>query len=233
MNAAARMAVTSAGVALAGAVLSGPVSFALVALHPQPAWQGVEPFVRAYHPLQGLPYVLGFFLVGGALSLVAALQVLAPEGLRARATAAVAFAAAFAALVFFNYVVQTTFVPSLVRQHRAEDGPLLAALTLANPRSLGWGLEMWGYAVLGVATWLVAPVLAGAGRAGKAAAALFVANGPVSVAGGLWTMLAPGWVMTGAGLAMFAAWNVLFIVMLALALVALRRHARLEAAEAA
>jgi hypothetical protein len=228
MSSAARMAVTSAGLTLAGALLSGPVSFALVALHPQPPWQGVEAFARAYHPVQALPYLLGFLLVGGAVALIAALQALAPEGLRARATAAVAFAAAFAALVSLNYVVQTTFVPALARDHRPQDGPLLAALTLANPRALGWALEMWGYAVLGVATWLIAPVLSGAGRPGKAAAALFVANGPVSVAGALWTMLSPGWVMTGAGLAMFGAWNALFIAMLALALVALRRQGRLD-----
>jgi hypothetical protein len=119
-------------------------------------------------------------------------------------------------------VLQTTFVPALVQGFVPENGPLLAALTLANPRSLGWALEMWGYAMLGVATWMAAPVLAARGRAGRAAAALFVANGPVSLAGGVWTALRPGWVMTATGFALFAAWNALVIAMLVLAIVALR-----------
>jgi len=223
-------AVGAAVVTLAGIVLSGPVSLALVAaLHPQPAWSGPDAFVRAYHPIQTLPYFTGFLLVGGSLYMIAALQTLAGEALRARATAALGFAAAFAALIFFNYVVQTTFVPALVAHRAPESAPLIAALSLSNPRALGWALEMWGYGVLGVATWLVAPVLADHGRAGRAAAALFVANGPVSIVGALLTALRPGWVMTPAGLAMFAGWNLLMIVMVALVIAALvsgRRAAR-------
>lgn len=229
MIAAARTARTAAVVTLAGVVLSGPVGLALVALHPQPAWRDVDTFVRAYHPLQSAPYFLGFLLVGGSLALVAALQAMARDELRARATAALGFAAAFAALITLNYVLQTTFVPALVQGFAPENGPLLAALTLANPRALGWALEMWGYAVLGVSTWLVAPVLRDLGRAGTAAGALFVANGPVSLAGGVWTALRPGWVMTGPGFVLFAAWNALVIAMLALAIRALGSAARAAA----
>jgi len=210
---------------LVGIILSGPVSLALVALHPQPPWTGPEAFARAYHPIQALPYFTGFLLVGGSLYLVAALQALAPPPLRARATAALAFASAFAALIFFNYIVQTTFVPALVRSPSAASAPLISAFALSNPRALGWALEMWGYAVLGVATWLIAPVLSEHGRAGRAAAALFVANGPVSIAGGVWTALSPGWVMTAPGFALFAGWNLLMLAMAALTIAALRAHA--------
>jgi hypothetical protein len=79
--------------------------------------------------------------------------------------------------------------------------------------------------VLGVATWLIAPVLVDHGRAGRTAAALFVANGPVSIIGALWTALRPGWVMTPIGLGMFAGWNLLMLVMVALVIVAFRARA--------
>jgi hypothetical protein len=221
---AASATIGAAIVTLAGIVLSGPVSMALVTLHPQPPWTGPEAFARAYHPIQTLPYFTGFLLVGGSLALIAALQTLATEPHRARATAALGFAAAFAALIVFNYVVQTTFVPALVQSRSPESASLIAALSLSNPRALGWALEMWGYAVLGVATWLVAPVLAGHGRAGRIAAALFIANGPVSIVGAIWTALQPGWVMTPAGLGMFAGWNLLMFVMVALVIAAFRSH---------
>jgi hypothetical protein len=223
---AAGSTIAAAVVTLAGIVLSGPVSMALVTLHPQPAWTGPEAFVRAYHPIQTVPYFTGFLLVGGSLSLIAALQTAARDPHRARATAALGFAAAFAALIVFNYVLQTTFVPALARSRSPESGPLIAALSLSNPRALGWALEMWGYGVLGVATWLVAPVLADHGRAGRVAAALFVANGPVSIVGAIWTALQPGWVMTPMGLGMFAGWNLLVFVMVALVIAAFRSTAR-------
>jgi len=218
-----RSVVTGAIVTLAGIVLSGPVSLALVnTLHPQPSWTGPEAFALAYHPIQTLPYFTGFLLVGGSLYLVAALQTLADETHRVRATAGLAFAAAFAGLIFFNYVVQTTFVPALATDPSPENAALIAAFSLSNPRALGWALEMWGYGVLGVATWLVAPVLSERGRAGRIAAALFVANGPVSIVGALLTTLRPGWVMTPAGFILFAAWNLLMLAMVALVIVAFR-----------
>jgi hypothetical protein len=211
---------------LVGLLLSGPVSLSLVALHPQPAWTTPEAAVRAYHPIQTVPYLTGFLLVGGALGLIAALHALARPGLRARTGAALGFASAFAALIFLNYVVQTTFVPALIGDYTPDKAPLVAAFSLANPRSLGWALEMWGYAVLGAATWLVAPVFARDGRLGRATAGLFVANGLVSVAGALLTAARPGWVMTPVGTVTFAGWNLLVAVMLVLAIVVLRRRAR-------
>lgn len=226
MSTARRDASLAAAITLAGVVLSGPVSLALVTLHPQPAWVDAETFARAYHPIQAVPYFTGFLLVGGSLYLIAALHALAAEALRPRATAALGFASAFAALIFLNYIVQTTFVPALARAYSRERAPLIAALAMSNPEAVSWALEMWGYAVLGVATWLIAPVFVGASRFGAVTAALFVANGPVSIAGGVFTALRPGWVMSTAGLALFAAWNLLMVVMLATAIVAVRSQER-------
>ncbi len=215
----------AASATLAGILLSGPVAMLLVGVtYPQPVWLGAEAFAAAHHPVQTLPYWFGFLLDGGSVALIAALHAMAPPDLKARTGAALAFAAAFAALIFFNYAMQTSFVPVLAEEYSAAKAPVISALTMANPRSLAWALEMWGYALLGVATWLVAPVFSG-GRLERATAWLFVANGPVSIAGGFWTAAQPGWVMSPLGLSMFAGWNVLMFAMVVLALVCFRKRA--------
>jgi len=218
----ARHAVTvSAAVALIGAVTSGPLGIWLVGvMHPQPPWRDAATFIAAYHPIQTLPYVFGFFLVGGFVGLVASLHALAPKALRPRTLCALPMVGAFAAMIFVNYAVQTTFVPALVTSS-PEDASLISGLTMANPRSLGWALEMWGYAVLGVATWLVAPVFR-QGPLERTTAWLFVANGPVSVLGGVATAAVPGWVLTLGGLLAFAVWNVLVVAMTTLAILSMR-----------
>jgi hypothetical protein len=128
----------------------------------------------------------------------------------------------FAALIFFNYVVQTAFIPVLATEYAPANGPLLAALSMANPKSLAWALEMWGWGFLGLATWMIAPVFRGSGLA-RAARWAFVANGPISIAGATWTAIRPGWVMTSAGLIAFGLWNLLLLFMAGLALAIFRR----------
>lgn len=225
-----RAGIVAATVTLVGALASGPLAQLVVAgTHPQPPWQDARTFVAKYHPVQALPFLLGFLLVAGFVVLVASLHTLASARLRARTQSAIVFTAAFSALVLFNYAVQTTFVPALVSADDEASAQLIAALTMTHPASLGWSLEMWGYAWLGVATWLVAPVFAGT-RVERAARATFAANGPISIAGGFWTALQPGWVMTRPGLIAFALWNALVIAMCVLALLAFARRLRSAAA---
>jgi hypothetical protein len=214
-----------AGVALVGAIASGPLSLWLLAItHPQPPWRDAATFAAAYHPVQTLPYVLGCLLVGGFVVLVACLHLLAPTEARARTTTALAFVAAFAAMIIGNYAIQTTFVPALLRSGIPSDVQLAAAVTMANPRSLGWTLEMWGYAVLGVATWLAAAVFAGSPLE-RAARVLFTVNAPVSIAPAVAAAVRPGWVTTPIGLAAFMLWNGLVVAMTVLALLAMRARA--------
>jgi hypothetical protein len=210
-----------------GVVGSGPVAlFVVERTHPQPEWVDGATFAHAYHPIQILPYLLGFALVSGLLLLLTGIHAAAEEPMRPRATLALVFGGVFASMVFLNYVVQTTFVPALVRD--VANARMIAAFSMRNPASLGWGLEMWGYGLLGVATWLVAPVF-GRARIDRAASTAFVANGAMSVAGALWTTLDPGWVLTLPGLIAFAAWNVVLFVMAALALAAFRRPSHADA----
>jgi hypothetical protein len=84
---------------------------------------------------------------------------------------------------------------------------------------------MWGYGVLGVATWLVAPVFDQT-RLERATALLMAMNGPVSVAGAVWTLLQPSWEQTPIGLVAFAGWNVLLATMAGCASVTFWRRTR-------
>lgn len=223
---ARRAVALSAAVALAGAIASGPVALWLVgATHPQPPWDGADAFVAAYHPIQTMPFYLGFALVGGMVALIIGLHRLAPDALRGRTLLAVPAAGAFAGMIVTNYAVQTTHVPALATGTAPEDGLVIGVFTMANPRSLGWALEMWGYAVLGVATWLVAPVFRGS-RLERATGGLFALNGPVSIAGAVANAARPGWVLTGGGLVAYAAWNALVAAMAALAILAMRARER-------
>jgi hypothetical protein len=209
---------------LLGALLSGPASLWLVGVtHPQPPWRDARTFVEHFHVIQTLPFFLGFFLVGGLLALLASLARLAPPEAHARALLAFGLGCAFTALVCFNYAVQTTFIPLVARAYTDADAGVLAAFTMSNPRSLGWCLELWAYGIVGLATWLAAPVFSGS-PSERLTAALCTLNGPLSVGSALVTPFVPGWALTTPGLVAFGLWNLLVIALGAAAFVALRRR---------
>ncbi len=213
--------------ALLGVVLSGPLAVVLVeATHPQPPWIDAATYAAHLHAVQLLPYAGGILLVSALVVLVTSLHALGAAEHPVRTVAALVATAVFTSFIFFNYVAQTTFVPELARRDPIAGASLIAALSMANPTSLAWAIEMWGWAFFGAASWLVAPVFGRRGL-GRAAALAFVANGPVSLAGAVATVARPGWVLTSAGLAAFAAWNALLAAMAVLAMLALRpdRHA--------
>jgi hypothetical protein len=124
-----------------------------------------------------------------------------------RADAARLLAAVFAATILLNYVIQTTFVPALLRD--GSSSALVGGFAMTNPVSLGWSLEMWGYAFVAVALWLVAPALDRRSRIESAAVWLIQANAVVSVVGGVLTSARQQWVFSSPGLVGFGAWNVL------------------------
>jgi hypothetical protein len=227
MNTSAnRIGIYGASLTLFGILVSGPLALLVIqATHPQPPWQGAEVFARSYHPIQSVPFFGGFFLVGGFVLLVASIHASARKEHRALTAAALAFVGAYAGMVCFNYTTQTTFVPGLARNFAASDASVLAALSMSNPASLAWGIEMWGYALLGVATWLVAPTF-GASAVERATAWTFIANGPASICPAVLTALRPGWVMTTAGFLSFVIWNLLVLAMTVLALVAFSKRGR-------
>ena len=196
---------TSAALVLAGAVLSGPVAMLVVAqVSPQPAWTDVSTFAENYHPVQSLPYALGYLLLAGFVFFSASCHALAAAPLRPRTSAALVFTAIYATLVFTNYTVQLGFIPRVLNDRPA----YISALTMANPASFAWFLEMFGYAAMGVATWLLAAAFRGSRRA-NVIRYLLIANGVLSIIGAACTALFDRWVFSAAGLLSFAGWNLL------------------------
>lgn len=214
----ARYLSVSAAVVTAGILLSGPLGVALVMIFaPQPQWRDAAVFVRSYSGLQTLPYLFGFLIVGGFVAFMSGLVGTGREEQRPLEIAGAAFTGVFAALVFFNYVLQTAFVPQALDSSEA----ILAMATMANPRSLGWALELYGYGVLGVATGFAAPLFEGRGGQG-AIRILLAVNCVVSVAAAAMVPILPGWALTPGGMAAAAIWNLLILVTMVLVMLELR-----------
>jgi hypothetical protein len=229
-HAARRQGARAAVCTMLGIVLSGPASWLLLALlAPQPAWESAANFAEHFHPAQNLPYVAGFFLVAGYVGLLASLRTLAAPRQEASANVALVFTAVYAALIVFNYLVQTTFVPTLAMHFAPANALALSMWSMSNPRSLAWGVELWGYACLGIATWFVAPIVRHLGDRGRSAALTFRLNGVVSVVTAGWMMFSPGWAMTPAGLVAYVLWNVLAFAMSWLAFDVLRAERSVHA----
>jgi hypothetical protein len=80
---------------------------------------------------------------------------------------------------------------------------------------------MYGYAILGIATAFLAPLFNRSARQ-RVIARLFVLNCVLSVVGAFLMPLFPGWVLTGTGMVLGAAWNILVAVAMVLLLVEFR-----------
>lgn len=207
-NSQAKQLVVGATIVLSGIILSGPVAVGLVELlAPQPKWQDATTFMEHYSWIQTLPYVFGFLIAGGFVFLMSTLASACEDIQRHLAYAALTFTGVSASLIFINYVLQTAFVPLWLHQSEL----LVSATTMANPNSLGWALEMYGYGILGVATAFAAPLFNPTGRQGFIRL-LFVANCIVSLLGAILVPIVPGWVLTSWGMILGGVWNLLVAV---------------------
>lgn len=219
-----RTGIIGAAMTIVGILLSGPLGLlAVSAVHPSPPWQGAGLYAQNYHPVQMLPFFGGFLLVSGYIVMMAALHLIAEARHKANTLIAVVFTAIFATLIFINYINQTTFVPALARSYTPAADSAISTFSLANPLSLSWAIEMWGYAALGVATWLAAGVFNG-DRLERTTAAFMIANGVVSIVGGIVTSINLGWVLTTPGVVSYAAWNALVLALSVLVVASLRRR---------
>ncbi len=223
-----RIGIYAALLLIAGIVLSGPLGLVVVTLlHPQPAWQDAQTQAANYHPIQVLPFFGGFLLVLGSGLLITTLYQLSAAKDKALALLAVVCTAAFTSLIFFNYICQTTFIPALLANYRPEYATIVAAFSFANPGSLCWAVEMWGYALLGLATLLLAPVFNRGSWVEKTAAWLMILNGILSIIGGFITAVHLTWVMTPVGLANYVVWNILVVVLGVFVILALSQREQL------
>ncbi|HET7898765.1 MAG TPA: hypothetical protein VFL47_13870 [Flavisolibacter sp.] len=213
--------------ALTGFILSGPVGFAFVQLvKPLPRWTSAADFAAQYNALQNIPYYFGFILVGGMLLLSTAHYLNAEKALpldKMHVFLSVVWTTIFATLIFFNYICQTAYIHHLASNYQPENDMAIAMFSMANPASLSWAIEMWGYAFLGVATWLLAAYYR---ERSRVIYILLIANGITSVfSAALYTYNAK-WLLTTAGLAGYFVWNLLMIVLL----LSIYRHAKKNAA---
>ena len=191
-------------------LVSGPLLFAITLLvAPQPMWSGAAIAAQNHHWLQELTYFCGFGIIAGMLMLAAGHFLFARESERGWSLLALVSTVIFATLISFNYIVQTTFVRNLLIAYQPSDEAAIAAFSMLNPRSLAWCIEMWGYGILGVATWLLAPLYS----RDKAISRMLVANGIVSIGSALATSYDSAWLMTAVGLSSYILWNALLIAL--------------------
>jgi hypothetical protein len=217
-----QIGIAGAIVTVTGILLSGPLAILVVSLiQAQPPWQSPDVFVEHFHRVQVLPFYFGFLLISGSLLMITALHQLSED--RGRTLVGLIFTSIAAGLIFFNYLVQTTVVPALVSEYNTALGPIISLLSMSNPKSLSWAIEMWGYGFLGLGTWLCAGFFADHGVE-RVAKLLFVANGVLSMIGALWTSWDLGWVLAPAGLAAFGVWNLLYLGLAIALYVVLRRR---------
>ena len=216
-----RLIAISAGVVIAGMILSGPPGVFLVGqLHPQPEWVDAATFMKHYHPLQLFPYAGGFVLIIGFAFFIASsyqLAVLASQ--KVPAVLAVIFVAAFAVMIGLNYSLQVAWVPVLIRTQ----DPLLARITMYNPQSVAWALEMFGYGFLGLSTWCISLVFWGSRRM-NIIRYLLIANGFLSIASAIIATGGVAWFYETAGIIAYISWNLLIIVTMALIYFEFRRR---------
>lgn len=216
-----RLIAISAAVVIAGMLLSGiPATLTVYWWHPQPEWVNWETFIEHYHPVQSLPFAGGFLLIVGFTFFIAAAKQLAvPSTLKIPATLATIFVAAYAAIIGTNYALQVAWVPELVRQN----DPALAGITMHNPHSMGWILEMFGYAFLGLATWSIALVFWGS-KMMNTIRYLLIANGFISIAGAITITAGVRWIFDLTGIIGYLVWNLLVITTMVMVYYEFRRR---------
>ena len=205
---------------IAASVLGpGAVFFDVAVRQPAP-WSNASAYVAGFRWWLILPPLLGFpLLVGFVLFVSGAARLDARRGGRVDPIPVQILTAVYGALVAFNYVANACWV----RQAGPAEFLGVSLFAMANPHSICWALEMFAYAILGAVTWLVAPTF----REERALAALLRVNAVVSVASAAYTLVDVAWVQTPAGLAFYAAWNLLVIAIMAVVLWRFRAPAEL------
>jgi hypothetical protein len=201
--------VRGAWIVIAASVLGPAAVFADAAVRGLHPWTGPEAFLAGYHWVQAIPSLLGFpLLYGFVVFLGGARRLDEARGGRVDPFPVLVLTAIYGALVSFNYIANGCYVP----QAGALERMAVSVLSMNNPRSLCWAIEIFAYAILGVVTWLVAPTF----REERALAWLLRANGLVSVAGAVITLFDLAWVQTPVGLGFYVAWNLLVVAIMAL-----------------
>lgn len=195
-----------------GIIFSGLV-FPVVStlFYPQPEWQDSQLFISSFHPLQTATFFCGFFLVIGSLMTFIALYLSVEEDKKVYALTGLTVNVVFTAVVFLNYIIQTTYVPYLAMNNPPETSLVLAVFSMANPGSFAWALEMYGWGGIGLSFIFMAYIF-GQSKREKLLKALFIINGISSCVTAIITSLDMTWLFTPAGFASLIVWNSLVFI---------------------
>jgi len=177
---------------------------------PQPLWQGSVLFIKSFHPLQTATFFCGYFLVIGSLLTFIVLYKMADIDKKIWALSAMSVNLIFTAIVFLNYILQTTYVPYLANNNPIESSTLLPAFCMANPGSFAWALEMYGWGGIGLSFLFMAAVF-GKNQYEKLLKTLFIANGISSILAAFATSIDMKWLFSSAGFASLIIWNSLVL----------------------
>ena len=144
----------SAIIVIWGAMLSGPVGTGLtLIIKTQPKWQGIETFIQNYHRIQKVPFILGFILMLGSCLFVAAARLAKEELHKVMGALALVCITVYSALIAINYAIQIAYIPAAIVSNKE----LIPMLSMSNPSSLCWAIEMFGYMFQGIALRLLYP----------------------------------------------------------------------------
>ena len=195
-----------------GIVFSGLV-FPVLSLifTPQPPWRDAALFVESFHPLQTATFFCGYFLVIGSLLTFIVLYKTAPENRKIWALSGLMINVVFTAVVFLNYIIQTTYIPYLATNNPPETATILPVFTMANPGSFAWALEMYGWGGIGL-SFIFMALIFNDGKLATTLKILFLANGISSVTTALLTSFDMNWLFSPAGLTALVVWNALVFV---------------------
>jgi len=223
-----RLGKFAGAITLIGTLISGPITFLAVSeIKPQPEWISAQVYVDNYHPIQSITFYFGFLLILGSVMMIAFIH---SKQKSLKSLLAVIFTAIGAGLISFNYSTEATIIPALVRNYSSELDPIIRILSVTNPYSIFWSIEMWGYGFLGLGT-LLSMGYFGDQSVEKWAKALFLANGILSCVGALITGIYVEWVLSTVGLVSYALWNVLYMVLAILFLLVVTRRAKEKVTE--
>lgn len=195
-----------------GIIFSGLVFPVITAIFfPQPLWQSPELFIESFHPLQTATFFCGYFLVIGSLLTFIVLYLTSVESKKVWALSGLTLNVVFTAVVFLNYIIQTTYVPYLATNNPPETESVLAVFSMANPGSFAWALEMYGWGGIGLSFIFMAFIFENE-KLQRTLKILFLINGISSCASALITSIEMNWLFSPAGFTALIVWNVLVLV---------------------
>jgi hypothetical protein len=206
-----QIGIVAAIATLVGTFFSGPLAFlAVSSVRPQPEWSGAQAYVVNYHPVQSVTFYFGFLLLLGTVGMITSIHIL--NGRRISSLLALIFTSIACGLISFNYFMEATYIPALVRNYQETLDPIISMFAVTNPSSLFWVIEMCGYGFLGLGT-LFAAEFFSCCSIEKATRIVFLATGIVSVVGALVTSVRLEWVLSASALVSYAVWNVLYLAL--------------------